>query len=111
MLVKNIKKVKEFDAHGGTVKVKQLFDKEFDSGVLFFNESYIASGVELEPHTHKEDEEVYYILEGKGIMKIDDEERQVGPGDAILTKKGSTHNIKNVGKNVLRIVVFAAKVI
>ena len=39
-----------------------------------------ASGV---PHHHEVIEEIYYVIEGKGVMKIDDEEREVGEGDAI----------------------------
>ncbi|MDB4668286.1 cupin domain-containing protein, partial [Akkermansiaceae bacterium] len=51
-------------------------------------------GGETERHYHKVSEELYYLLEGKGLMEIDGEERKVGPGDAILIPAGTWHQIK-----------------
>ena len=41
--------------------------------------------------------EVYYILEGRGRMHIDDEQREVGPGDAILIPDGAVQFLENTG--------------
>jgi len=109
MIVKNVNDVKEELAHSGTCSTRSIFTKEFQSPTLFFAETYVEPKVEIEPHTHKEEEEVYYILEGKGLMKVDGDEREVGPGDTILTLKGSTHSIKNIGNVRLRMVVFTTK--
>lgn len=109
MIVKNVNDVKEELVHSGTCTSKSIFKKEFQSPTLFFCETYVEPKVELEPHTHTEREEVYYILEGKGLMKVNSDEREVGPGDTILILKGSTHSIKNIGSVRLRIVVFATR--
>jgi len=42
-------------------------------------------------HYHKKQTEVYYILEGRGQMELDDETIEVQPGDAILIKPGCRH--------------------
>jgi mannose-6-phosphate isomerase-like protein (cupin superfamily) len=39
-------------------------------------------------------EELYYLLEGRGVMEIDGKTREVGPGDAILIPAGARHEIK-----------------
>ena len=41
--------------------------------------------------------EVYYILEGEGIMCIDEEEADVGPGHTIYIPPHSVQHIRNTG--------------
>jgi mannose-6-phosphate isomerase-like protein (cupin superfamily) len=41
--------------------------------------------------------EVYYILEGKGIMYINDEHASVKPGQAIYIQPGARQSIHNPG--------------
>lgn len=57
-------------------------------------EATLPSGGSTERHYHKVSEELYYLLEGQGVMEIDGEEREVGPGDAILIPPGAWHEIK-----------------
>ena len=47
-----------------------------------------------ERHYHRVSEELYYILEGTGVMEVNGEERAVGPGDAILIPAGAWHEIR-----------------
>ncbi len=54
------------------------------------------------PHYHPQTEEIYYILEGTGSMRIGDELREVGPGDAIAIPPGATHQIENTGSVLLK---------
>jgi mannose-6-phosphate isomerase-like protein (cupin superfamily) len=46
-------------------------------------------------HTHEHEEEIFYILKGRGIVQDNDKEYEVGPGDAILTGDGAGHAIRN----------------
>ena len=57
-------------------------------------EATLPAGGETERHYHKLSEELYYLLDGKGLMEIEGEEREVGPGDAILIPSGAWHQIK-----------------
>ena len=57
-------------------------------------EATLPAGGETERHYHKVSEELYYLLEGAGVMEIDGEEREVGPGDSILIPAGAWHQIK-----------------
>ena len=59
-------------------------------------EATLPFGGETERHYHKVNEELYYLLEGTGLMEVDGEEREVGPGDAILIPPGAWHQIKAV---------------
>jgi mannose-6-phosphate isomerase-like protein (cupin superfamily) len=51
-------------------------------------------------HAHPQ-EQCYYIIQGKGIMIINEEERAVKKGDAVFIPSHSEHGIKNTGKTIL----------
>jgi mannose-6-phosphate isomerase-like protein (cupin superfamily) len=56
-------------------------------------EARIAAGGATQRHYHKLAEEIYFILEGAGLIGIDGESREVGAGDAILIPAGTWHTI------------------
>lgn len=53
-------------------------------------------------HYHKISEEIYFLLEGTGLMEIDGAVREVRPGDAILIPAGAWHQITANGGTTLR---------
>lgn len=65
-------------------------------------EARLPIGAATTPHHHVLTEEIYYILEGVGQMRIGPEIRQVEAGDAIAIPPGSVHQITNTGANVLK---------
>jgi mannose-6-phosphate isomerase-like protein (cupin superfamily) len=48
-------------------------------------------------HRHGRAEEIYYVLQGEGLITVDDEKQPVGRGDAVLIPPGSWHCITNTG--------------
>lgn len=61
----------------------------------------VMPGQATKPHKLKASE-VYYILEGKGLMHIDKESFEVGLQDTVYIRPGSTQYIKNIGSSVLK---------
>ena len=59
-------------------------------------EASLPTGCATDRHYHKVSEEFYYLLDGHGLMEIDGEEREVGPGDAILIPAGAWHQIRAI---------------
>ncbi|MBW2097006.1 MAG: cupin domain-containing protein [Deltaproteobacteria bacterium] len=63
--------------------------------------------VEMQPggiqrvHSH-EPEQMYYILEGEGMMVVADEEEHVTADDCIFFPSNTPHGLKNTGAGVLR---------
>ncbi|MCS6811985.1 MAG: cupin domain-containing protein [Cyanobacteria bacterium] len=47
------------------------------------------------PHTHAQEEESYYMLEGSMIMYVDDAEFTVEPGDFVHVPVGIPHGYRN----------------
>ncbi|MFA5054900.1 MAG: cupin domain-containing protein [Dehalococcoidia bacterium] len=64
-------------------------------------EARVLSGKSTEEHIHPNTEEIYYILEGKGRMRIEGEERDVVHGDGIAILPGMRHKVWNTGKSDL----------
>jgi mannose-6-phosphate isomerase-like protein (cupin superfamily) len=52
-------------------------------------------------HAHPQ-EQCYYIIQGKGLMIINEEEKTVKKGDAVFIPSQATHGIKNTGKAILQ---------
>ncbi len=48
---------------------------------------------------------VYYVLSGRGELNLQGEVREVGPGDAILTRDGDSHAPRQLGEQDLVIIV------
>ena len=60
-------------------------------------EEVLPVGAKVTSHFHKETEEIYYILSGRGLMTVGDEVREVASGDAIFIPTGQRHTLENNG--------------
>lgn len=65
-------------------------------------EARLPPGAQTTPHHHPRTEEIYYILEGQGLMRIGVETRTVSVGDAIAIPPGQVHQISNTGEGMLK---------
>ena len=65
-------------------------------------EARLPPGASTTPHHHPSTEEIYYILEGTGRMRIEEQQQDVGPGDAIAIEPGAVHTITNTGTQTLK---------
>lgn len=51
----------------------------------------VVIGKEAKTHYHKTHTEVYYILEGEGVIELDGQPIPVKPGSSILIRPGCRH--------------------
>jgi len=65
-------------------------------------EARLPPGSGTMPHHHVKTEEIYYVLAGRGLMRVGEETREVGAGDAIAIPPGTLHQISNIGEDVLK---------
>lgn len=65
-------------------------------------EARLPSHGSTDEHYHAKAEEIYFIPEGEGRMRIEGETRSVQPGDAIAIPPGARHKIWNPGPGTLR---------
>lgn len=69
-------------------------------------EASLKPGQAAEYHLHQTSLEIYYILEGEGLMEIEEEEKRVTGDQAILIPPGNKHRITNTGDGQLRLLCF-----
>ena len=68
----------------------------------------LEPGQVVEPHKHEKEEQLYIVISGKGIVKIGDEEREVGPLDVVYIPTGMEHSTKAIGDEALKYVYVEA---
>jgi len=88
---------------GGQTIGYSFFDKT--PGMKFvFRKRALHQGAGVGPHEQHEDE-VYYVLSGKGVMTVDDTLVDMTTGTAVLTRPGSSHSLKQVGSEDLVVLI------
>ncbi|MFI2744589.1 cupin domain-containing protein [Zhouia sp. PK063] len=88
---------------GGESTGYNFFDKAKDLKMVF-KKRVLKPGAAIGYHLQKEDE-IYYIISGKGEMQMNGKSFPVKAGDAILTRPGSSHGLKTIGEEDLTIII------
>ncbi|WP_406823751.1 cupin domain-containing protein [Pedobacter sp. KACC 23697] len=73
-----------------------------------FRKRILKPGSSIGYHLQKEDE-IYYVISGNGTMQMNGKTFAVKPGDAILTRPGSSHGIAPDAGNDLNILIVYEK--
>jgi mannose-6-phosphate isomerase-like protein (cupin superfamily) len=82
--------------------------EEFSTPLCAFNVLTLEPGSSVGYHQHVDSEEVYWILEGQGLAKDNDQTLQLKQGDALLTNDRNFHSIENNGTGPLKILTVMA---
>ncbi len=110
MIVRNIndKEVVEttYIAHGGAI-AQMILDRRILKEIGFLAIAKLPPGREIEAHIDPM-EEIYFVLSGSGEMRVDNEAKSVGAGDATWIPTGSSHSLFNNGQQDCIILVVAS---
>lgn len=98
MLIKDIQKCEHFSAMDLTYLCELLHPAREEVEIHYsIAHAVLKPGRASLPHRLKESSEVYYILEGSGVMNIEGEEAEVRRGQAVFIPPGSWQLIRNSG--------------
>ncbi len=93
-----------------------MLERRRESGELyleFLNASTMSVGVYAlaagstdpqQPHT---EDEIYYVLEGRGRIRVGDDDLDVKPGSVIFVAAGQDHKFHSITEDLRLLVVFA----
>ncbi len=82
----------------------------FDSPHLFYDAYCLLPGQSQKVHAHEASDKVYYVLEGIGSFAVGDEERDLGPGHAVIARAGEPHGVRNTSdENLVLLVTMAPR--
>jgi len=73
-----------------------------------FRKRVLHRGAGIGLHQHHKDE-IYYVLSGRGVYELDGATQSVQAGDAMLTRPGSTHAIRQDGDEDLVLLIMYGK--
>jgi len=97
--------VNEPGTHGGGGEtIGYSFFKDVSGLGLVFRKRAFKPGAAIGYHLQPEDE-IYYVINGRGVMTVDGESFDVGPGTAVLTRAGSSHGLTQTGNEDLVILI------
>ena len=108
MDVKNLNDVPAFTTKDGS-EIRELL--AYRNSVIrnqSLAEARLPVGGSTQEHYHPKAEEIYYITQGIGRMRIEGELRDVEPGDAIAIPPGQKHKLWNTGAETLRLLCCCA---
>jgi quercetin dioxygenase-like cupin family protein len=80
----------------GQLEIRYLVDGTVTGAGVGMFELTVAPGARVPPaHSHRDNEEVIYVLEGMLRYTVDDEVRDLKPGERMYTPRGSVHAFSN----------------
>lgn len=87
----------------GQMEIRYLVDGAKNGGLGLF-EMKVPPGAHVPPpHSHTNNEECVYVLDGVLSYSVDDETRDLEPGDWMSTPRGSVHHFSNSGSETARV--------
>jgi glyoxylate utilization-related uncharacterized protein len=99
-----------FCAHGGAGEIQMKF--AFSELASMAGCNWKVFGVAVFPegataglHSHIGDEEFFYVLSGSASIVVDGEQRRISKGDIVLTRDGSSHEVRDVNEPLTMIVI------
>lgn len=102
MLIKSMADCAPYTANDGC-QIREVLHPAQDPIALPYSLAVAEVVAGAQTYRHRlQQAEVYYVLEGKGLMHIDLEARDVRTGDAIFIPAGALQWIENVGPMNLR---------
>jgi quercetin dioxygenase-like cupin family protein len=92
-------------------------EKDYGKTIIFSGDDFEAPGhllqvVTVPPrtrqrlHLHREQTEVFYVLEGQALIALGGDEYLALPGDAFICSPGDRHSLWNQSDDDFRLVVF-----
>ena len=74
--------------------------------ITYVSLAKLQPGLSYETHSHNDHEEIYYIINGNGIITIEDEVSKFKDGDVIYIGPDKGHSIKNDGDEMVEFLAF-----
>jgi len=103
MDITNLNEVSAFITKDGS-EIRELLAHR-NSGIRnqSLAEARLVAGASTQEHYHPQSEEIYFITQGSGRIRIEGESREVQSGDAIAIPPGQRHKLWNTGGTTLHL--------
>lgn len=82
------------------------YRRVFETSRLNLTHVRIHPGETVPTHTHQDEDQVYFVVTGTGVVVLDGERTDVSAGSSVLIPLGTEHEITNTGSEPLDYVFF-----
>ncbi|MFH1675059.1 MAG: cupin domain-containing protein [Pseudomonadota bacterium] len=86
-------------------KVLLRKDDLVDGKIRMINWALLPAGESFRAHYHEDMEEVFIILKGMAMIRIDKEEAVLEKEDVVVVPVGKIHEMKNIGEEDVEYIV------
>jgi mannose-6-phosphate isomerase-like protein (cupin superfamily) len=76
------------------------------NAITYVSLARLQPSLSYESHSHKDHEEIYYIISGRGSIKIGNESAKFRDGDVIHIPQKTMHSITNEGDEMVEFLAF-----
>lgn len=76
-----------------------------NGGAYVLAEYSTGPGVGAPPHRHKNEDEAFYVLEGRYLLQVDEQRYEIGAGDFAFFPHGTVHAFKSIADVPSRVLV------
>jgi mannose-6-phosphate isomerase-like protein (cupin superfamily) len=98
--------VKNYNGGEGTVRYRRALDPDvFLTNWAYVDHLLIPPGASEGLHRHRGVEEIYYVLNGDGQVKVNDETAEIHKGDGVPIRLNEAHSFTNNSKGDLELMV------
>lgn len=93
------------DIHAGQLTIRYLVDGSKNSSMGMFELIVPQASNVPPPHSHSNNEEITYVLDGTLRYTMGSETRDLSPGQAMHTPRGTIHGFSNPFRDVPRALI------
>ena len=86
------------DGRGNTTIEHLIEGEDLKGKAKLISKLTLEPGASIGVHEHREDFEVYYILQGEGRVMDNGYMQPIGSGDVVYTANGESHCLENTGE-------------
>jgi uncharacterized cupin superfamily protein len=93
------------DINVGQLRIRYLIDGSQDGSLGMFELTVPPNANVPPPHSHSNNEELVYVLDGTLRYRVGDQTRDLGPGQSMHTPRGVAHAFVNPFDRVARALI------